>query len=45
MTEQVEIIRRIAERGLAKAQKNNDQEYIDLFQHLLDEISRLKNCQ
>jgi hypothetical protein len=57
--EQVEVLRRIAERGLKKAQDgsaidcfnhNWSEEpaedvhagYIDLFQHLLDEIERLK---
>lgn len=37
MEEQLEILRRIAERGLKKAQREQSQ-YVDLFQHLLDEI-------
>ena len=37
----LDIIRRIAERGLAEAQKSEDK-YIDIFQHLLDELARIK---
>lgn len=40
MTEQKEILRRIAERGLRKALEE-DPSFVDLFQHLLDEIERL----
>ncbi|MCP5004339.1 MAG: hypothetical protein GY941_10435 [Planctomycetes bacterium] len=39
-----EVLRRIAERGLHMAQvgqKEEDSKYIDIFQHLLDEIERL----
>jgi hypothetical protein len=48
----LEIIRRIAERGLRKAQHGAARtltgrsaahaEYIDLFQHLLDELDKVK---
>ena len=35
-------LRRIAERGLRMAQDRADsQEYIDIFQHMLDEIERV----
>ena len=40
---QLAILRRISERGLSLAQNdNNGEKYIDLFQHLLDEIYRTK---
>lgn len=39
--EQIDILRRITERGLRVAQEENSK-YIDVFQHLLDEIERLK---
>lgn len=46
--EQSEIIRRIAERGKCKAEKDLDVQssqfdYVDLFVHLLDENQRLYN--
>lgn len=34
------VLRRIAERGLQRAQADMDSEYVDLFQHMLDEIER-----
>ena len=34
------ILRRIAERGLKAAQKQGNSEMIDLWQHMLDEIER-----
>lgn len=38
----IDIIRRIAERGLKVAQDRADsQEYIDIFQHILDELERV----
>lgn len=37
----LQILRRIAERGLRLAQKRRDSEMIDLWQHMLDEISRI----
>jgi hypothetical protein len=36
---QLHIIRRIADRGLAFAHKK-DTEFVDLFQHILDETER-----
>jgi hypothetical protein len=36
----IQIIRRIAERGLRRAQERQDSEYVDLFQHILDELGR-----
>lgn len=33
----MEVLRRIAERGLKKAQREQSS-YVDLFQHMLDEI-------
>lgn len=49
--EQLEVLRRIAERGKAFAETNEQyaygdythDKYIDLFVHLLDELKRLKN--
>jgi hypothetical protein len=48
----LDIVRRIAERGLKKAQEDADDpcashyvdvdSYVDLFQHLLDELERIK---
>jgi hypothetical protein len=49
LAEQLEILRRIAERGLRLAQGPGsgdnapDTVYVDLFQHLLDEIARTKS--
>ncbi len=40
--EQMEVIRRIIERGHRFAQKRSDSASVDLFQHLLDELARLK---
>ena len=34
------MIRRITERGLKRAQYEMDNEYCDIFQHILDEITR-----
>jgi len=36
------VLRRIAERGLRAAQDKQDSEYVDLFQHMLDEIEYLE---
>jgi len=38
----IQVIRRIAERGLRRAQIREDSEYVDLFQHMLDEIEQLR---
>jgi len=37
------IIRRIAERGLTLAQEDEDSEYCDIFQHILDELERCES--
>ena len=42
VSEQLEILRRISERGLNTAQINKESSYVDIFQHLLDEIQRTK---
>jgi len=36
-------LRRIAERGLVRAQEREDSEYCDIFQHILDELGEKKN--
>lgn len=36
------VLRRITERGLARAQEKEDSENVDIFQHLLDEIERVE---
>lgn len=36
------VLRRIAERGLRRAQEQENSEYVDLFQHMLDEIDYLE---
>lgn len=36
-----DIIRRITERGLKRAQERKDSEFIDIFQHLKDELERI----
>lgn len=38
MYEQLEILRRIAERGKLLAENENADYYVDLFNHLLSEI-------
>jgi len=35
-----DILRRIVERGLKRAQQDEDSEYVDIFQHILDELER-----
>ena len=40
-----EVLRRIAERGLASAEKDKNSEYVDIFQHLLDELERSEEDQ
>lgn len=32
------LLRRVAERGLRRAQEREDSEFVDIFQHLLDEL-------
>ena len=39
---QLTILRRISDRGLKLAQEKEYNQFIDLFQHLLDEIERTK---
>lgn len=36
------MLRRIAERGLKRAQEQEDGEYCDIFQHILDELVRIE---
>ena len=38
----LDIIRRIAERGLTRAQEKEDSEFIDVCQHILDEVHYLE---
>jgi hypothetical protein len=38
----LDVIRRIAERGLKMAQREYQSRYIDVFQHLLDELQRVE---
>ncbi len=40
-----DIIRRIAERGLARAQEKLDSENVDTYQHILDELERSEEDQ
>lgn len=42
MEEQLEILRRIAERGLRQAEIYTDTYQVDLWVHMLDEIERAK---
>jgi len=37
----IQVIRRIAERGLTHAQREQDSVYCDIFQHMLDELERI----
>jgi hypothetical protein len=39
--DQLEVLRRISERGLSLAHRI-DWRFVDIFQHLLDEIERTK---
>ena len=36
------VLRRVAQRGRLLALEEQDTDYIDLFQHLLDELKRLE---
>jgi hypothetical protein len=38
-----DVLRRIAERGLSRAQQEEDSEYCDIFQHILDELKRVND--
>ena len=40
MSESIDNLRRIAERGLRAAQRLGNSEMIDLWTHILDEIKR-----
>jgi len=42
MDEQLEILRRIAKRGIGYSQQQNDSVQCDIWQHMLDEIQRTK---
>lgn len=42
---QTGIIRKIAERGLARAQEKLDSENVDIYQHILDELERSEEDQ
>lgn len=46
MSEQLEILRRISERGLKLALESDahDLRFVDLFQHLIDEIKRTREA-
>lgn len=37
-----DVIRRIAERGLARAQEQENSEFVDVFQHILDELEHME---
>ena len=37
----MDIIRRIIDRGMKRAQEREDSEFIDIFQHLKDELERV----
>lgn len=43
LDEQLDILRRIGERGMSLAHKI-DSNFVDIFQHLLDEIERTKKA-
>lgn len=36
------VLRRITERGLRRAQQREDSEFVDILQHMLDEIHWLE---
>ena len=40
-----DIIKRIAERGLARAQEKLDNDNVDTYQHILDELERSEEDQ
>lgn len=40
-TENLDIVKRIADRGLAYSQNEEDSTQVDLWQHLLDELERI----
>ncbi len=41
----LDIIRRIGERGLRLAKNELDNRFIDIFQHLLDELERINKVK
>lgn len=41
----IDIVRRIAERGLKHAQREEDSIYCDIFQHMLDEIEHIEHSK
>lgn len=41
----LDIIRRITEQGLARAQEKENSEFVDIFQHILDELERSEEDQ
>ena len=41
----IDILRRIAERGLRLAQQDTGHKFIGIFQHMLDEIYRVEKHQ
>ena len=41
----IDIVRRIAERGLKHAQREKDSIYCDLFQHMLDELKLIEHSK
>lgn len=43
LIEQLEILRRIGERGLKYAQDDSASYHVDCWQHLLDELERTYN--
>jgi hypothetical protein len=43
--EEVENIRRMAERGLTRSEGEKDSGYVDTFQHILDCTQRLKRLE
>jgi hypothetical protein len=44
LEEQLEILRRIAQRGKRLAENSKNARFLDLFIHLLDEIERTKSA-
>lgn len=39
------VLRRIMDRGMKRAQERNDTEFVDCFQHLIDEWTRCPGAQ
>ena len=45
MSSDLGILKRIIDRGMKRAQIRKDNEFVDIFQHLIDEWERVPGAQ